>query len=436
MDASVDRHVSAPTRWRQWTLIALLVAAGVVNYLDRSSLAIAAGEIKSEMHLSFSEVGLLLSAFALAYAVAQIPVGIITDKVGPRIMLAGGMTLWSLAQIACGGVQNFGQFIIGRIGLGLGETPMFTAGARATVNWFPVRERGVPLGLFNAASSLGPALAPPLLTWLMLAYGWRWMFVLMGLLGLAVAALWFLWYREPEQVGTPASDIAAIHAEEVQAELAKGPDFWSEFIARPTTWALMGGLFGIVYVTWLCVSWLPYYLETVHHVSKAQTGWLAAIPQVAGFVGGVLGGFVSDGLARRGMEPVLSRKIPTIGALVIAAVFAALAPLASQTWLALTFFSVSMFFGYASGACAWALGATLTPPHLVATLEAVQNIGGSLGGFVAPALTGIIVDKTGSFVPAFLIGAVAALLSAGSYALVRADDYEGLGTRTARRLKV
>ena len=414
-------------------MVGLLILAGVVNYVDRSTLAIANRTIADEMHLSPGEMGALLSAFAWSYALCQLPVGAITDRVGPHLMLAAGMTLWSIAQIVSGAAANFGQFMVARAGLGVGESPMFTAGARASVNWFPLRERGTPLGLFNAASSLGPAVAPPLLTALMLAYGWRVMFVAMGVAGLAVALAWGLYYRDPADVGIPREDLRAIHSGELGGE-AQAPasgrassfQVWAHLFTVPTTWALIGGLFGIVYITWLNVAWLPDYLESVRHVSVAGTGLLAAIPQFAGFIGGALGGFASDRLARRGVDPIDSRRYLTVGGLVLCALFTAIAPFSPTTWGVVALLSVSMFFGYGAGSCSWALGASLTPPRLVATLESIQNIGGSIGGALAPLVTGLIVQHVHSFTPAFLVATAAALAGAASYWLVKRDAYAEL----------
>ena len=425
--ATAPARISSATRRRQWISVGLLIAAGVVNYVDRSTLAIANHTIAGEMHLSATQMGALLSAFAWSYALCQLPVGAITDRVGPHIMLSVGMTLWSIAQILSGFVAGFGQFIGARIGLGIGESPMFTAGARACVNWFSVKERGTPLGLFNAASSLGPALAPPLLTAMMLAFGWRIMFVAMGIAGLAVALAWWLYYRDPEKLGVPREDLAAIRAGDLETDATASAHTWASLFTIPSTWGLIGGLFGIVYVTWLNVAWLPDYLERVFHVSIAQTGILAAIPQVAGFVGGALGGFLSDRLAARGLDPIDSRRYLTVGGLVLCALFTAAAPFATTTLWVVTLLSISMFFGYGAGSCSWALGASLTPPRLVATLESIQNIGGSVGGALAPLVTGIIVDRTHTFTPAFLLASVAALAGAASYWTVRRDAYAGLG---------
>ena len=426
MDIAAHPKVSLATRRRQWTMVGLLIAAGVVNYVDRSTLAIANHTIATEMHLSPTEMGALLSAFAWSYAVCQLPVGAITDRVGPHIMLTLGMTVWSLAQIVSGTVQTFTQFIVARVGLGIGESPMFTAGARASVNWFSLKERGFPLGLFNAASSLGPAVAPPLLTALMLAFGWRTMFVMMGIAGLVVALAWGLYYRDPEQVGTSQADLDIIREGEGAGAAQASAGTWARLFTITTTWALIGGLFGIVYITWLNVAWLPDYLESERHVSVSATGLLAAIPQFAGFVGGVLGGYVSDRLAEGGMDPIDSRRYLTVGGLVLCALFTAAAPFAPNTSLVVGLLSASMFFGYGAGSCSWALGASLTPPRLVATLESIQNIGGSIGGALAPLVTGLIVQHTHSFTPAFLVATVAALAGAASYWFVRKDAYAEL----------
>jgi sugar phosphate permease len=414
-------QMSKRTRRKQWMVVALLVIAGCVNYLDRSTLAIANHDIALELRLSPSEMGLLLSVFAWSYGLCQIPAGVLTDRSGPRIMLTAGMTLWSLAQGISGTVTNFTQFILIRIGLGIGESPMFTAGARAIVNWFPSHDRGFPLGLFNAASSLGPAIAPPLLTALMLAFGWRPMFIIMGAAGLAVAVAWGLYYREPGSAGISESEIAHIRKGDGGARAGSGA--LMKLLSIPSTWALIGGLSGIVYITWLYVTWLPDYLESARHVSVARTGFLAAIPQFTGFIGGCLGGFVSDWLGYRGIERVMSRKIPTIGGLLLAGALTGLVPLVNDTGWSLGLISAAMFFAYGAGSCSWALGASLTPPGMVATLESVQNIGGSIGGASAPLVTGLVVEHMHSFGPAFILGSAAALASAVSYAFVRKDDF-------------
>ena len=185
--------------------LALLVLSGAINTIDRAALAVANPLVRQEMGLSVSDMGLLLSAFLWAYAFAQLPVGPLIDRLGPRRLLAAGLGLWSLAQLLCGLVSNVAQFAAARVLLGIGEAPQFPTGGRVVRDWFNARDRGGASGIFNSASTLGTGIAAPLLTTLMLLFGWRWMFAIMGILGIATAVVWYALYRDPGQVPlTPA----------------------------------------------------------------------------------------------------------------------------------------------------------------------------------------------------------------------------------------
>jgi sugar phosphate permease len=192
----------------QRVALALLVIAGVVNYIDRATLAVANPLIREELGLSIADMGYLLSAFLWAYAFSQLPTGAIVDRLGPRLLLSMGLSLWSLAQLLGGLVQSFTQFFGARVLLGLGEAPQFPTGARVVRDWFNQRDRGLATGVFNCASSLGTAIAVPLLTYLMLSFGWRAMFVIMGIAGLIVAAFWYLLYRNPGEIDLTAPENA------------------------------------------------------------------------------------------------------------------------------------------------------------------------------------------------------------------------------------
>src|ERR1700754_1330026 len=183
----------------QRVALALVVVAGVVNYIDRATLAVANPLVREELGLSIADMGYLLSAFLWAYAFAQLPTGAMVDRLGPRILLTLGLSLWSLAQLLGGLVRGFGEFFGARVLLGVGEAPQFPTGARVVRDWFNQRDRGLATGIFNCASSLGTAIAIPLLTFLMLTFGWRVMFMIMGVAGLAMAAFWYVFYRKPTE---------------------------------------------------------------------------------------------------------------------------------------------------------------------------------------------------------------------------------------------
>src|ERR1700733_11014369 len=193
-------------KWIQRVALAMLVLAGVVNYIDRATLAVANPLIGEDLGLSIADMGYLLSAFLWSYAFAQLPTGAMVDKLGPRILLTCGLTLWSLAQVLGGWVRGFGEFFGARILLGIGEAPQFPTCARVVRDWFNPRDRGLATGIFNCASSLGTAIAVPLLTFLMLSFGWRTMFMIMGVAGLVVAAVWYVFYRNPTEVPLNAEE--------------------------------------------------------------------------------------------------------------------------------------------------------------------------------------------------------------------------------------
>ena len=416
-----EKHKSTPhIRRRQAISLILLLICGTINYLDRGSLSVANPLIRHDLGISLSEMGWLLSAFGWSYALMQLPIGAVVDRVGPRITLGIGLTFWSLAQGIGGLCTNFTQFVWARIFLGIGEAPHYPTSARVVSNWFAPRDRGVPVGLFNAASPLGTALAPPLLTFLMLTFNWRWMFVAMGTIGLIAAAVWILVYRDPDAAGLSPEHQAYL----AEGRTDKGPATavqkmtlaeWGGLFAHRTTLSMILGFFGSGYLTWVFITWLPGYLEIERHMTTITTGVAAGIPFACGFVGSLVAGWFSDRLIRRGMSPIQSRKLPIVLGMVGMSLFTVPAALVQSNVVALACISVVVFLGFGASACSWALATAAAPANRVASLGAVQNFGGYLGGALAPILTGSLAQATHSFVPALLIGAVIAFVSAMIY---------------------
>jgi sugar phosphate permease len=398
---------------------ALLTLGCAVNYVDRSTLAIANPLIRHDLDLSIAQMGLLLSAFLWAYAFAQLPGGALVDRVGPHRLLSAGLALWSVAQAVAGFVTSFWQFSIARVFLGLGEAPMFSSAVRVVRDWYNVRDRGLPTGIWNCTSSLGPALAPPILTVLMISLGWRWMFASMGILGLVVAAAWYALYRDPTE---------ALHTEEERHYLTDGEEArtyapvrlaeWLGLFRFRTTWGLVLGFFGVVYMGWLYLAWLPGYLEMQRHMSIPKTGIVAAIPFAFGVVGSIGGGWIADWLMRRGFSPINSRKIPVIIGLLGMVVFTVVAAETPSDITAVASISAALMFGASASGMSWALASVAAPANCTASLGAIQNFGGYLGGALAPTVTGFIVQATGSFVPALLVSAAIGLASALAYLVV------------------
>ncbi len=403
---------------RRRLAVSLLVIAGCVNYLDRAAVSVGNPNIRADLGLSYSQMGLLLSAFAWSYGLAQIPAGALIDKFGPRRALGAGLVLWSAAQITAGFVGSLSQFITARVALGLGESPMYIGGTRVCADWFALKDRALPISIFNSSSALAPALAPPLLTLLMVAFGWRAMFLIAGVAGFAIAIAWVALYREPADSNPSSAELAAINAGDSADITQTGLSQILWLLKFPTTWGMFIGFFGVVYMTWLYATWLPGYLETQRHLSIAAAGAWSAVPLGAGFLGAVAGGFISDTLGKRGIDAAAACRIPIICGLLGAAIFTAAGALATATPTAIACMACGLFAANVASSCGWALAAVIAPGNTVATLEAIQNVGGSLGGTLAPFITGTVVQATGSFTPALLLAAMIAIVSAMAYGVL------------------
>lgn len=403
---------------QRWS-IALLVAGGALNYVDRATLSVANKLIQDELGIPVAQMGLLLSAFLWAYAFSQLPIGGLIDRYGPRRLLGLGLFGWSAAQAAGGFVSSFGSFIAARVALGIGEAPLFPGGARVVRDWFGIRERGFATGLCQSASSLGNFVAVPMLTFLMLTLSWRWMFIIVGGVGILLAGVWWALYRDPSEVTlTPEERLYLTEGDENTT--TRPPSFaeWRLLFAHRTTWGMIAGFFGTIYTLWLFTGWLPYYLEHERHMSIARVGVVAAIPYFFGCVGAVTGGWLCDFLTRRGWSPMGGRKLLMTCALCGISACTLGTVWAQSNELALAFISTSLFLIYIASSAAWATVPVAAPGQFTASLGSIQNFGGYLGGALAPAVTGFIVQRTGSFSQALMLSAAISLAAAAAYLLL------------------
>lgn len=281
-----------------------------LNYMDRSTLAVGNVKIRTEFGISATHIGAPQSAWSVAYAFCQVPIGYFLDRTGPRFLVGAALILWSIAQAAGGLAVSYVQLMFSRIALGITECPAFPAAVRVTSDWFHVRDRGKPTGLYTAGASIGPAIAPPLLTGLMLAFGWRTMFVTMGLVGIVGAVIWFLVYRSPAKADLAPEDKAYLSENNASVRPVTAGQ-WARLFRFRTIWALILIAFCTGYATWMYQTWLPAYLEMQQHVSIARTGFLASVPLICSIFGALAGGYISDWLVAGGMGLLASRKIPS-----------------------------------------------------------------------------------------------------------------------------
>jgi MFS family permease len=321
------------------------------------------------------------------------------------------MLLWSVAQMATGMVSSFAALVATRIGLGAGEAPFLPGGFKVIHDWYETRERGMPTGILNASTTLGQAFAPPLLTLLLVSYGWRSMFISIGLLGVVVAVAWYPVYRDPENASQSIARVA-----------------WRDLFRHRTIWGMMLGFSGVNYTAWLYLAWLPGYLEAAHHLSLRKTGWLAAIPFLMGSAGMLISGFVADTLVRRGANPLKSRKLLIVAGMICSAACTFVATRAASSAAAVAIIGMALFFIHFAGTSAWGLVQVAAPAHLVGSVGSLQNFCSFLFASVAPVLTGWFLDRTHSFHIALVICACVTFLGAMAYLTLVQKPIESTAT--------
>jgi sugar phosphate permease len=412
--------VSARTlRGHQAVTLSLLFAAGVVNFFDRSSLSIANTTVRAELHLSSTEMGWLLSAFSFAYGLSQLPLIGLLDRLGTRKVLGAGLAVWSGAQLLTGLVRSFPVFVAFRILLGVGEAPFYPAGVRSVREWFTDRARGRATAVMSSSQTFGLAMAPPLLTLLMLRVGWRAMFMVLGAAGLVVSVLWVWLHRARGETGfAPDTD-----------KLAPAESVFGVLIRQRTAWGMMLGFGGINYTNWLYISWVPGYLQTERHLSLAKSGWLAAIPFLAGAAGMLTSGVSADWFAARGVRLTTLHRVQLVVGMLLSAAATFFVAHSGSTRDAVAGISFALFFIHFAGTSGWGYVQAVSPGRLVASMSALQNFASFVIASAAPVVTGWFFDRTQSFTVGFLICAGVTVMGAVSYATLAAPS----GMRTSGR---
>jgi MFS family permease len=407
----------------RWFAVALCTFAIALNYIDRSTLAVGNLKIRESFALTAAGIGALQSAWSLTYAFAQLPIGAMIDRVGTRRLVGWALVLWSLAQAAGGIFTSYAGLLASRIALGVFECPAFPGAVRCVSDWFHPRDRGRPTGVYTVGGDLGRLIGLPIMTALMLALGWRGMFIAMGVMGLVAAVGWFALYRDPDLSGLEKADHDYLDFNQAAKNGGSLQD-WMRLFGFRSMWGLILGAFCSGYVIWMYGTWLPGFLEMQHHVSIGKTGVLAMIPLACSIVGSQVGGQATDWLAHRGVGIVASRKIPTVAGFLVSAAFCTLAAYTTSLNVALIGVSGSMFFLAFAQTGHWTLITAVAPQSQSASVSSIQNFGSYLGGTLSPLLTGIVVDRTGSFDLALALGAAFMIAGAFFYGVVVRDAIE------------
>jgi ACS family hexuronate transporter-like MFS transporter len=385
----------------RWLMVGLVFLATLINYVDRLALSVLAPVITSDLGLSNFQFGGIATWFLVAYTVSQGLSGRLYDAVGTRIGFAISVTIWSAAAMATATARTVTSLSAFRFLLGLGEAGNWPGAAKAVAEWFPVRERAFGMAIFNSGAALGAVLAPPLIVWLQLHYGWQATFLLTGALGLGWLGLWLLCYRTPDRHPWITEDERRLIAEGAVAAAAApaAPRRWRELLRHRQVWAIVLARLVVDPTWWLYITWLPKYLHDARGFSLAQIGLYAWVPYLAADAGSLLGGWLSGHLIARGWSVDRARKAVIAGAALLMPA-GVLAVRADDAMDALALMCVVLFAFQV-----WINNVQTLPSDFfargsVASVAGLGGVGAGIGSMIFTFGTGWVVDHW-SYTPVF-----------------------------------
>ena len=412
----------------RYFILAMLFIVTTMNYVDRATLSMAAPVMRKDLGMDAVTMGYAFSAFGWSYTALQIPGGWTLDKFGSKVVYGVGLFLWSFFTFLQGmtgflfGLGAFTTLFGLRFLMGVAEAPAFPANSRITTMWFPTHERGFASAIFNSAQYFALAAFNPLMGWILVAFGWRHVFYAMGVVGIIMAIIWFKVIKDP----TKHPRVNAEELEYIQSGggLAKMGDKkttikWSYIQSLVTNRTMLGiylGQFCLNTITWFFLTWFPTYLVQAKGMSILKVGLIASIPAIAGFIGGLSGGYVSDWLLRRGYSLTLARKTPIIIGLILSGTII-LANYVQTESFVIAVMSLA-FFAKGFGALGWVVIGDTSPKEMVGLSGGIFNFAGNIASIVTPIVIGYILKETGSFNGALVFVGAMGILGALSYLLI------------------
>lgn len=416
MNQASNKYVSFPLFGLRGLLVFWMFVLSAIAFVDRVNISIAAQAIAKEFHLTNVQLGWVFSAFVLGYALFQAPAGRLADRVGPRLALTAGVLWWGIFTSAITFVSAHSAAVIAcliaiRFSLGIGEAIVYPASNCVVSRWIPSPERGIANGIIFAGVGFGAGVTPPLITYVLLNYGWRASFWLSALAGVFAGVVWFVIARD-----SPAKHpwVSADENAFIQANISildHGAQFksmpWSAIVANRNVQALTLSYFTYGYVTYIFFGWFFIYLSAVRGVDLRHSSYYTAVPFLAMGLGSPLGGWISDRLTRRSGKRV-GRCGLACGAMSLCGVFIALGTQVTSIALATIVLAGGVGALYISQSSFWSVSADLGR-ECAGSLSGVMNMGCQLGGALTSSLTPAIADRFG-WNTSFVVSAVLCIL--------------------------
>jgi MFS transporter, ACS family, D-galactonate transporter len=405
----------------RYQMLALLFVNLVVNYIDRANISVANAALGEDFNLSNVELGYILSAFGWAYALLQIPGGVIADRFSPRFLYALCMILWSFATIIQGFAGGFISLFALRLAIGTFEAPTYPINNRVVTNWFPDNERALAIAIFVSGQFIGLAFLSPVLVNLQANYGWKGLFVVTGIAGLIWGIVWYLFYRDPlESKNVNQSELDYIESggglfrRKTKAE-SESVWKWENFkivFSNRNLWGIYIGQFAVNTLLWFFLTWFPTYLVKFRGLGFIKSGYLASIPFLAACAGLLISGYFSDKMVKQGKSVTTARRTPIIIGMLLSVSIVG-ANYVNDTFQIIFFMSLA-FFGAGLALISWVFVSLLSPKNLIGLTGGVFNFFGNLASIVVPIVIGYLA-KDGDFKSSLVFVAVVGFIGACSY---------------------
>lgn len=400
----------------RWTICGLLFFATTINYLDRNILGILAPTLQKEIGWTPIEYGYIGTTFQAAYAIGLAVFGWFVDKYGTKIGYAISITGWSIAAMAHALASTVFGFGVARFFLGLSESGNFPSAIKATAEWFPKKERALATGIFNSGANIGAVVAPAVVPWLTVTFGWQAAFVATGATGFIWLILWIVFYERPEAAKKVSKEEMAYILSD-PPEPASEKVAWLKLLNYRQTWAFVIGKFLTDPIWWFYLYWLGLYLNNNFGVTLTQLGLPLIVIYTMTSIGSIGGGYLSGALIKRGMAVNKARRVTMLifALLVVPVVTAANI---SNMWIAVGIIGLATAAHQGWSANIFTTASDMFPKKVVGSVVGLGSFAGSLGGMIFLTSAGYIVQATGRYMILFIICGSAYLLALGVMTLL------------------
>ncbi len=403
-------------RGLRWWIVAMICLVTIINYIDRQTLSVLAPTIREEFGMTNSSYSQVVTIFLLGYTISQALSGRVLDRIGVRRGFMLFVGIWTVASMLHAAARNVVQLAVFRFILGIGEAGNWPGAAKAVAEWFPVRERAFGMAIFNGGATIGAVVAPPVIVWVALTFGWRYAFFIGASLSIILMVLWFFFYRAPSEhpllSERERAHIASDQADANEGEITRRP--WASLFRHRQVWAVVAARFFSDPIWWFLIAWLPNYLKAERGFSLALIGVLAWVPFLFADIGNLSGGAVSSLLIRSGWPVDRARKaVLAISALLVPVGVAGVVTARSD---AVAIASISVIaFAFQS----WIVNVHTIPSDCFPKQDvgAVFGIGGTSAGIASMLFTllvGYVVDHF-SYTPVFIMVGIMGPLAAALF---------------------